>query len=553
MMGPSGAGKTALLDVLTLDGSWGEATGSVTLNGVPLDANVFKDHCFVLKQVDRHWPYLTARETLTFATKLFNVADASDVDIVVNGVLEVLGLEICADTHCARLSGGQKRRLSLAVALLKQPTLLFLDEPTTGLDSASSSAITEEINRVAKDEGAIIICTIHQPSTKVYMGFDQVMILSLGRQAYTGPVSKADDYFGSIGHPLPPATNPAEHFLDLVNADFSDEDQVNGILDSWDKKQAENQSEGGKNARDGLDETGEGQPFLSEFTLMFRRCALLVMRDPVLYLGRMALFSFACFFFSIVYFKSRDNDQNQAPYKLWLSTWVIGMPANMAAVAVYGLTEEFGSISLEVKNGMVNPITYLISKSMLVIPVMFLMSIFSCTLSLFVMMDFPWEVYGELILLWAVTYYIYENVAEVMSVVFDDVVMGMLNHVQYWFVTFLFGGFLIPERDLYWPFKLFYYVTPMSYFLKSCMYLVITNTSWEKCPPEKVLESSVCVDSSDGHDVLAGLVQVFPFLSTEDTYATDILVLIAQGVFWKGVYTAFFMLKSKKFARIKND
>lgn len=91
-----------------------------------LNSFFFFIHFVVLKQVDRHWPYLTARESLTFATKLFNVADAADVPDVVNGVLDALGLEICADTQCARLSGGQKRRLSLAVALLKQPTMLFL-------------------------------------------------------------------------------------------------------------------------------------------------------------------------------------------------------------------------------------------------------------------------------------------------------------------------------------------------------------------------------------------------------------------------------------------
>jgi ABC-type multidrug transport system ATPase subunit len=73
------------------------------------------------------------------------------------------------------LSGGQRRRLSIGIALLKQPTLLFLDEPTSGLDAASAANIMEEIVRVAKEERIIILCTIHQPSTKVYNGFDQVV------------------------------------------------------------------------------------------------------------------------------------------------------------------------------------------------------------------------------------------------------------------------------------------------------------------------------------------------------------------------------------------
>ena len=99
----------------------------MTLNGVPLTDSIFKKHCYVVKQQDKHWPFLTARETLTFAAELFEVADKkADISQIVDGIIHKMGLDICADTRCARLSGGQARRLSIAVALLKQPTVLFL-------------------------------------------------------------------------------------------------------------------------------------------------------------------------------------------------------------------------------------------------------------------------------------------------------------------------------------------------------------------------------------------------------------------------------------------
>lgn len=79
----------------------------------------------------------------------------------------------------------------------------------------------KEIVRVAKEERMIIICTIHQPSTKVYNGFDQVMILSQGREAYTGPVSEATAYFESIGYPLPVQTNPAGKCIDIWDASLN--------------------------------------------------------------------------------------------------------------------------------------------------------------------------------------------------------------------------------------------------------------------------------------------------------------------------------------------
>ena len=95
-------------------------------------------------QKDKHWPYLTCRETLLFAAQLYDVAAANDIPDVVDEIIEKMGLRICADTRNLRLSGGQARRLSIGIALLKQPTLLFLDEPTTGLDAAASENIMQE-------------------------------------------------------------------------------------------------------------------------------------------------------------------------------------------------------------------------------------------------------------------------------------------------------------------------------------------------------------------------------------------------------------------------
>jgi ABC-type multidrug transport system ATPase subunit len=86
----------------------------------------------------------------------------------------------------------------------------------TGLDAAAAENIMKEIVRVAKDERIIIICTIHQPSTKVYNGFDETMILSRARTAYVGDVNDAVPYFEKIGYPLPPQTNPAGMFISFL-------------------------------------------------------------------------------------------------------------------------------------------------------------------------------------------------------------------------------------------------------------------------------------------------------------------------------------------------
>lgn len=374
-----------------------------------------------------------------------------------------MGLDSCADTRAARLSGGQKRRLSIAICLLKQPTLLFLDEPTSGLDAAAASNIMQEIIRVAREERLIILCTIHQPSTKVYNGFDQVMIMSKGREAFGGNVDAAGPYFESIGHPVPPSTNPAEHFLDLVNADFSSSEEVDGILDTWDARKPDmNESVHAARKLDsdvteGIDNDAAFRRSLPrEIIIMFRRSIVLIIRDPVLYLGRCLVFLVANLVFAFVYWNARAYTQDQAFNKVWISIWFIGVPSNMGVVAVYALNDEFKSILRETKNGMVSPISYILAKTILVLPIMFIFAVFALGIPGFLVQGFEASTFGRAIGLWACLIYVFECASEFFAVLFDDPILGMMQFMNLWFGAFLFGGFLIPLRDMYWPFEVSY-------------------------------------------------------------------------------------------------
>jgi hypothetical protein len=94
---------------------------------------------------------------------------------------------------------------------------LFLDEPTTGLDSFNSLNIVELLSKMAKTKGSTIIATIHQPSSKILTKIDRLLLLSYGNTIYIGKTSKAVDYFKEIGFPIKPNYNPADHFLEVLS------------------------------------------------------------------------------------------------------------------------------------------------------------------------------------------------------------------------------------------------------------------------------------------------------------------------------------------------
>lgn len=327
--------ESTLIRALTLDAPYGRLSGSITINGVPLTESIFKRHCYVVEQYDNHWPLLTCRETLMFAAKAFEVSERSAMSAIVEDIIHKMGLDVCADTKCSGLSGGQKRRLSIGMALLKQPTVLFLDEPTTGLDAASAEAIMKEIVRVAKDERLIIVCTIHTPSTKVYNGFDQVMVMSRGREVYAGDAKDAVPYFDSIGFPCPDDTNPAEFMLDLANSDFSDEAAVEHLLDTWEEAKAGGHStHHGKKGFDEDDGTQYGvaagvkTSFFTELGIMIHRHGLLIARDPILYIGRCVAGLFFNIFFAFVYWNAREYTQEQLLNKMWIHIWFCAVVTN---------------------------------------------------------------------------------------------------------------------------------------------------------------------------------------------------------------------------------
>jgi ABC-type multidrug transport system ATPase subunit len=349
IMGPSGAGKTTLLRVLTMEAHGGISEGIVTINGLPLTSTLFKAKCGLVAQEDYHWAFLTCRETIAYAADLMlGGLTSAEKTAKVNDIITRMGLDSCADTIVGNafrhgLSGGQKRRLSLAVVLMKKLEYIFLDEPTSGLDAAAAAGIMDFIRTLTHTEHLVTIFTVHQPSTNIYNSFDRVMLLSKGRIAYCGLKEDVAAYLQSIGYPLPPQTNPAEFLLDIVNTDFTEDVEVEKILNAFetvgrpiqDQRMQEKLTTSLKEMDSNMKPISMKVNLIDQTFIMFRRHFLLAIRDPLIYVGRMVMFFFICIFFAIIYIKARERTQSQALEHLWMTVWCVGVPSNAGVIAVY--------------------------------------------------------------------------------------------------------------------------------------------------------------------------------------------------------------------------
>ena len=119
------------------------------------------------------------------------------------------------------ISGGEKRRVSIACELVTSPSILFLDEPTSGLDAFNASNVVESLVALAKTHNRTVVFTIHQPRSNIVALFDQFVVLAAGKLVYSGPFSKCYDYFASIGQPCPPGFNIADFLSTCSGLSFS--------------------------------------------------------------------------------------------------------------------------------------------------------------------------------------------------------------------------------------------------------------------------------------------------------------------------------------------
>ncbi|KAG6840427.1 hypothetical protein C0991_006777 [Blastosporella zonata] len=241
IMGASGAGKSTLLDILARKGKRGTVGGTTLVNGREVADAEFKGVMGFVDQEDTLMSTLTVYETVLYSALLRLPREMSYEakkyrTLETMNELGILGIKDSriGESGKRSISGGEKRRVSIACELVTSPSILFLDEPTSGLDAFNAFNVVESLVSLARNYNRTVIFTIHQPRSNIVALFDQLVLLASGKLVYSGEFAKCHNYFTSIGQPCPPGFNIADFLIDLT---------MHASLDSGDNSDANTSDE----------------------------------------------------------------------------------------------------------------------------------------------------------------------------------------------------------------------------------------------------------------------------------------------------------------------
>eukprot|EP01133_Synstelium_polycarpum_P008985 gene8985-10539_t len=226
LMGAPASGKSVLLKVLANRLGKGKSEGELLFNGHEVNESTHQKDTIYVAQEDKHIALLTVKETLDFSAQcnMGSEVNSAVKEERVNLILSQLGLSHTKNTIIGNeffrgISGGQKRRVTIAAEFTKCPNLILMDEPTTGLDSATAFAVCSKVKTIATEAKASAIISLLQPSPELTTLFDDVLLLGeKGKLVYFGPRDELIPYFQSIGlQPL--EDQPLAEFMQEVVED----------------------------------------------------------------------------------------------------------------------------------------------------------------------------------------------------------------------------------------------------------------------------------------------------------------------------------------------
>lgn len=224
IIGPSGSGKTTLMNYLSGRSYTNNLakSGTLSINDAEVkDMDPFKHIIGYVTQEDILQEEFTVRQTLEHYCTLRGIANKKHWS---QQIIDKLQLNKCADTPVGGalirgISGGEKKRTSIGVELISSPSLLFLDEPTTGLDANTAFEVMKLMADIKRQDGNTVISILHQPSNDIINLFDKVIILCDGMIVFDGNPKNLNNRIKKLGFQMPKYSNGVEYLLKAIDRD----------------------------------------------------------------------------------------------------------------------------------------------------------------------------------------------------------------------------------------------------------------------------------------------------------------------------------------------
>uniref|UniRef100_A0A7N2R0V3 ABC transporter domain-containing protein n=1 Tax=Quercus lobata TaxID=97700 RepID=A0A7N2R0V3_QUELO len=493
LMGVSGAGKTTLLDVLAGRKTSGYIEGQIKIGGYPKVQETFARVSGYCEQTDIHSPQITVEESVIFSAwlQLSPQIDAKTKAEFVNEVLETIELDGIKDAlvgipGVTGLSNEQRKRLTIAVELVANPSIIFMDEPTTGLDARAAAIVMRAVKNAA-DTGRTIVCTIHQPSIDIFEAFDELILLKTGGHLiYSGQLgehsSSVIEYFESI--PRVPKIrnnyNPAAWMLDVTSTsaeaklgiDFALKYRESALYEK-NKELVRQLSSPPPGSRDLYFPTLFSQNGWGQFKSCLWKQHLAYWRSPAYNLMRILFALISALIFGVLYWnqgKKINNQQNVFNIfgAMYSAVIFLGI-SNCTKVLPYVATERT-VMYREKFAGMYSSWAYSLAQVIVEVPYLFIETV------IFVMIIYPMiGYYGSA---YKVSWYfyvafcslLYYNYLGMLLVSFTPNYMVATILSSGFYTTFnLFAGFFIPEPQIPKWWIWLYYLTPTSWSLNGLL------------------------------------------------------------------------------------
>ncbi|KAJ3498745.1 hypothetical protein NLG97_g885 [Lecanicillium saksenae] len=488
IMGPSGSGKTTLLNALAhrIAAAGSTTAGDILVNGQAANLRTIRDLSAYVEQEDSLIGSLTVKETMVFAAKLALPSKISKKEALqrVDDLVSSFGLQAQQHTIVGTpikkgLSGGQKKRFGIASRLVTNPKILFLDEPTSGLDSALSHEVCNYIKSIGRRNNLIIIASIHQPSSATFQQFDKLCLLSGGKTCYYGPVAAASSYFSAIGHSIPPETNAAEHYLDLINTDLDKDGEIRARTDKICKTWAASTQRADLAAS--VSKSRQSQhlatvprsekpaPWMTPFVLLHRSW-IKSYRDVIAYGIRIAMYLGLAILMGTVFLRFETEQQYIQPF---INAIFFGgaFMSFMAVAYVPAFLEDLSTFKQERANGLVGPLAFMVANFLIGLPFLFLIAVLFSVVEYWLTNFrpsasgfFTWVMWLFLDLVAA------ESLVVLVSSIFDIFVVALAVTAFANGLWMCVDGFLVPMSilNVFWKY-VFHYIDYQAYVFQGMM------------------------------------------------------------------------------------